>query len=70
VVDVALGVGGVTEASLSDDGVEILADEAATLLPEMLEKVSSTGAVVAAVEVIEPNLEAVFLHVTGKALRD
>jgi ABC-2 type transport system ATP-binding protein len=70
VVEVALGLDGVTEASQSDDGVDILADGAATLLPEMLGKVASTGAVVAAVEVIEPNLEAVFLHVTGKALRD
>ena len=69
-VEVALEVRGVSEASQSEDGVEILADEAATLLPEMLGRVASAGAVVAAVEVIEPNLEAVFLHVTGKALRD
>ena len=69
-VEVALEVRGVSEASQSEVGVEILADEAATLLPEMLGRVASAGAVVAAVEVIEPNLEAVFLHVTGKALRD
>ncbi len=69
-VEVAREVTGVSEASQSEDGVEILADEAATLLPEMLGRVAAAGAVVAAVEVIEPNLEAVFLHVTGKALRD
>jgi hypothetical protein len=32
--------------------------------------VSATGATVTGVAVSEPNLEAVFLHLTGKALRD
>ena len=29
-----------------------------------------TGAIVRSVEVAEPDLEAVFLHLTGRALRD
>jgi ABC-2 type transport system ATP-binding protein len=32
--------------------------------------VAEAGADVSTVEVTEPNLEAVFLHLTGKALRD
>jgi len=32
--------------------------------------VAAAGAAVRSVEVIEPDLEAVFLHLTGKALRD
>jgi len=40
------------------------------LLPELLGKIGSAGAVITGVEVMEPNLEAVFLQVTGKALRD
>jgi ABC-2 type transport system ATP-binding protein len=32
--------------------------------------VATAGASVSSVEVFEPNLEAVFLHLTGKALRD
>ena len=39
-------------------------------LPEILQAVSASGASVRSVEVLEPNLEAVFLHLTGKALRD
>jgi ABC-2 type transport system ATP-binding protein len=63
-------VQGVFEASQSDQGLEVLADDASSLLPELLSRISAGGAVITGVEVVEPNLEAVFLHVTGKALRD
>jgi ABC-2 type transport system ATP-binding protein len=39
-------------------------------LPELLKLVSEGGAAIHRVDVVEPNLEAVFLHLTGKALRD
>jgi len=61
---------GVFEASQSDRGLDVLADEASTLLPELLSRIAGGGAVITGVDVVEPNLEAVFLHVTGKALRD
>jgi len=67
---VAAEVPGVFEASQSDHGLEVLADDASSLLPELLSRISAGGAVITGVEVVEPNLEAVFLHVTGKALRD
>jgi ABC-2 type transport system ATP-binding protein len=60
----------VHEASPADSGVDVLAADASTLLPELLTRVSATGANVTGVAVFEPNLEAVFLHLTGKALRD
>jgi ABC-2 type transport system ATP-binding protein len=69
-IEAARGVQGVFEASLSDHGLDVLADEASRLLPELLGKIGSAGAVITGVEVMEPNLEAVFLQVTGKALRD
>jgi len=69
-IEAARGVQGVFEASLSDNGLDVLADEASRLLPELLGKIGSAGAVITGVEVMEPNLEAVFLQVTGKALRD
>ncbi|HEY6628787.1 MAG TPA: ABC transporter ATP-binding protein, partial [Acidimicrobiia bacterium] len=69
-IQAALGIPGVFEASQSDQGLDVLADEASGLLPELLGKIASAGAVITGVDVIEPNLEAVFLHVTGKALRD
>jgi ABC-2 type transport system ATP-binding protein len=69
-IQAARGIPGVFEASQSDQGLDVLADEASGLLPELLGKIASAGAVITGVDVIEPNLEAVFLHVTGKALRD
>ena len=60
----------VHEASPADSGVDVLANDASSLLPELLTRVAATGANVTGVAVSEPNLEAVFLHLTGKALRD
>ena len=65
-----LGIEGVTEASAYDHGLEVLAVDASSILPDLLACVTSTGGSINGVEVIEPNLEAVFLHLTGKALRD
>jgi ABC-2 type transport system ATP-binding protein len=60
----------VRDASWRDGGIDLIVDQARTLLPQILQVVGEAGAVVSAVEVTEPNLEAVFLHLTGKALRD
>jgi len=60
----------VHDASPREDQLELVVDEARRALPRILETVADAGASVRAVEVIEPNLEAVFLHLTGKALRD
>jgi ABC-2 type transport system ATP-binding protein len=68
--DAVRRIEGVTEASASDHHVEILASNVSGLLPELLEGVTSSGASITGVEIREPNLEAVFLHLTGKALRD
>lgn len=61
---------GVNRASATDAGLEVVVDSAATVLPRLLEAVSSAGANIVGVDITEPNLEAVFLHLTGKALRD
>ena len=44
--------------------------EARGILPALLATVTGAGATIKGVEVVEPDLEAVFLHLTGKALRD
>lgn len=63
-------VPGVSGASASDHRIEILADDASTILPDLLARVATAGGTITSVEMVEPNLEAVFLHLTGKALRD
>jgi ABC-2 type transport system ATP-binding protein len=60
----------VHEASASDGSIELVVDDARTMLPDLLQAVTSSGVRIRSVEVMEPNLEAVFLHLTGKALRD
>ena len=60
----------VHEASPSEHRIEVLATGASTFLPELLSRIAAIGVSINGVEVVEPNLEAVFLHLTGKALRD
>ncbi len=61
---------GVQEATVRDGGIDLLVVEARRLLPQLLSAMSQDGITIRSVEVIEPDLEAVFLHLTGKALRD
>ncbi|MDH4143389.1 MAG: ABC transporter ATP-binding protein [Chloroflexota bacterium] len=59
------------EEAISGDGrIELVVDQARNHLAHILETATAAGATVKSVEVIEPDLEAVFLHLTGKALRD
>lgn len=60
----------VASVTSSEGAVELLVDGASGLLPKVLDVAEDAGVAVSAVEVIEPNLESVFLHLTGKALRD
>jgi len=60
----------VLNAGAQDGMIELLVDDARGLLPELLATVAASGVAISSVEVQEPNLEAVFLHLTGRALRD
>lgn len=64
------GVAGVREASRENGTVRLLAREGNRALPELITVATQQGARVTNVAVREPNLEAVFLHLTGRALRD
>jgi len=61
---------GVEEATPREGGLDLLVIEARSLLPRIMEVATKAGASVGGVEVAEPDLEAVFLHLTGRALRD
>jgi ABC-2 type transport system ATP-binding protein len=63
-------VPGVEEATAHEAGIALLVGEARTILPRLLEAAAAAGATVNGVEIVEPDLEAVFLHLTGRALRD
>jgi ABC-2 type transport system ATP-binding protein len=67
----ALGaVEGVLDATAHDGGIDLLVTDANASLPGLLQVAANAGVVVRSVEVVQPDLEAVFLHLTGKALRD
>jgi ABC-2 type transport system ATP-binding protein len=63
-------VSGVDEALVVDGVVSLLAAEGPQLLRRILDAADAVGAEVSSVERVEPDLEAVFLHLTGRALRD
>jgi ABC-2 type transport system ATP-binding protein len=61
---------GVSDAAQSDSTITLLVDRASRRLPTLLAAGAEAGMSVTGVEVTEPNLESVFLSLTGKALRD
>ena len=63
-------VPGVDEAAAADGRVHLLAADGRRALPAILETAESTGVPVGSVEITEADLEAVFLHLTGTALRE
>ena len=61
---------GVQRVSLEDGSLVIQAEDANDALPEVVTRLDKAGARVLSLKVEGPNLEAVFLHLTGRALRD
>jgi len=60
----------VREAKALDDEIGLVVENARSELPDILTDVAASGVAVKSVEIHEPDLEAVFLHLTGRALRD
>jgi ABC-2 type transport system ATP-binding protein len=62
---------GVTSVSEPEDGrLWLLVEDANTLMPHLFESARAAGARITQIDLAEPNLEMVFLHLTGRALRD
>jgi len=61
---------GISEATLVKRELSLHARVGANLLPEIVAGLSSSGVRIHSVEVDDPNLESVFLSLTGKSLRD
>ena len=63
-------VKGVQKVTASDGTLTVLADDSNRVLPRLFEAAASSRVRITSVDIQEPNLEAVFLHLTGRALRD
>jgi ABC-2 type transport system ATP-binding protein len=58
------------KTTATPDGIDLEVEDAKENLPAILQAAAEAGATIRSVEVTEPDLEAVFLHLTGRALRD
>jgi ABC-2 type transport system ATP-binding protein len=64
------GTEGVARIDALDGKVTALVDDSNRVLPRLFEAASNAGVRITSVDIQEPNLETVFLHLTGRALRD
>ena len=61
---------GVNRVAIENDEIFLQAIEANVVLSSIVATLDKTGSRIRSMKVEEPNLEAVFLHLTGRALRD
>ena len=63
-------VAGVSKTTVQQGKVEVLAADADAVVPRLFEAAAQAGLHISSVDIQEPNLETVFLSLTGRALRD
>ncbi|MCI0556043.1 MAG: ATP-binding cassette domain-containing protein [Anaerolineae bacterium] len=63
-------VEGVQTADVTDNEVSIITANAKDIIAAVVSKANERGIKIRSMDIREPNLEAVFLHLTGRALRD
>jgi ABC-2 type transport system ATP-binding protein len=61
---------GVQSAEACENSLQLMVRESDLVLPSVFEAAARAGTRILSLDIQEPNLEAVFLHLTGKALRD
>ncbi len=68
--DALRAVPGIKQISTTDHEVVLIVPEAEEALASAVGHANAIGVKIRSVDIQEPNLEAVFLHLTGRALRD
>ena len=63
-------IAGVLSVAAFEDQLVLAAPDAARVLPDVITATQQAGVLVKAIEIEEPSLEAVFLHLTGRGLRN
>lgn len=63
-------VDGVSQVTAENGLITLLAADGNLALPHLFEMAAAAGTRITSVDIQEPNLETVFLHLTGRALRD
>ena len=70
VMDAWKDVEGVAQLDALEEKITVLVSDSNLVLPRLFEVSAKLGVRIISVNIQEPNLEAVFLHLTGRALRD
>lgn len=70
VLDAWRATQGVASIDATDGRVTVLVDDSNRALPRLFEASAAANVRITSVDIQEPNLETVFLHLTGRALRD
>jgi len=64
------GLEGVKQILAENGHLSLFVDDSNRVLPQLFEAATQSETRITSVDIQEPNLEAVFLHLTGRALRD
>ncbi|MEO8355413.1 MAG: ABC transporter ATP-binding protein [Chloroflexota bacterium] len=70
ILDAWQAIEGVAKIDALDGKITALVDDSNRVLPRLFDAASKQGVRITSVDIQEPNLETVFLHLTGRALRD
>jgi ABC-2 type transport system ATP-binding protein len=63
-------IAGVSQTTVAQGRVEVLAADSDAVVPRLFEAAAQSDFRISSVDIKEPNLETVFLSLTGRALRD
>ncbi len=69
-IEALKAIEGVGEVTVGDGTITVMADRGRRALPRIINVADDAGVRIESVKVEEPDLEAVFLHLTGRALRE
>jgi len=70
VMEALRGISSINEVTEGDDQIKIVSKKDEQLFKNIIEVIGKLGVTILSMDVQEPNLETVFLQLTGRALRD
>lgn len=69
-IDLWKEVNGVMGVSMTDHTATVLVTDSNVVLPQLFNEANRSQACITGVDIQEPDLESVFMQLTGRALRD
>ena len=63
-------IAGISDVRVDGNSVWLSVERAASVMPQVVTVATASGVELSAIEIVRPNLEVVFLELTGRSLRD